>query len=316
MGFFDSLKNFLPYTGNGIAKSTKEYRVAEVPVDRIVSNPFQPRTQISEESLEDLADSIDEYGVITPIIVCPLREGKYQLVAGERRVRASQQIGRKKIPAVVRHYTDEELIEVSFLENLQREPMSPVDKAKMYRRLRNEFKNLSVEELSDLIGKPAEEITRRDWMLELPLITRRALDNGVLDEVWAKLLTKIDEENHRDIIFYVTRNSPTPQEILDKIREYEPELDMSESELLETLDYDQLSDDLRSIIRSFDGAVESLSGNGTNRDNTNGNRDSKHTNQSNGKNGTNGHSDRYSRKGANGTAHPSETALNPPNNEA
>lgn len=207
------LRAFNPFSSGGLSDS--EYDLRQIPLNKIVSNPYQPRSHIDEDKLEDLARSIREYGVITPIQVTEINEdeGQYQLVAGERRVRACRSIGLKTIPALVRDFTEEEMIEVSFLENLQREPMSQVDKATMYSRLRSEFQNLSVEQLSDLIGQSAEEIQKHEWILDLPTVTKQALARGLIDESLARELDDFEVHDQKQFISFLVHEDPGEEEI-------------------------------------------------------------------------------------------------------
>ncbi|MFB6355195.1 MAG: ParB/RepB/Spo0J family partition protein [bacterium] len=197
-----------------------DYELRMIDLDDVVGNPYQPRSSIDEDKLEELAKSIEEYGVITPIQVMPVENDQYQLVAGERRVRASRSIDKDKIPALIRYYSQDEMFEVSFLDNLHREPMSNVDKAIMYQRLRTEFKNMSVEELGDLIGKSPHEITKREWILDLPPVTKRALNRKIVGEDIAREIKDFPVEEQRKIISFVANKEPTDDEIHEKINEF------------------------------------------------------------------------------------------------
>lgn len=240
----------------GSNRVKQDYKLEIVPLDNIIGNPYQPRSEIDEDKLEELAQSIKEYGVITPIQVMPIEGDQYQLVAGERRVRASRSIGLEEIPALIRNFSEEEMFEVSFLDNLHREPMSSVDKAIMYDRLQTEFKNLSVDELGELIGKSTEEITKREWILDLPSITKRALNRDIIDTETARTLNPLAEEQQRKIITHIANEDPSPAEI-DQLIEEHTEEGAGGSDLEPTDDSaDDESDDQQSIEEDLDIPTE------------------------------------------------------------
>lgn len=205
------------------SSSTEEYRIREIKLDNITANPFQPRSTIKQEELNQLASSIEEYGVIIPIMVTPIKNGLFQLIAGERRVRAARSVGLETIPALVREYTDEELVEISFLENLQREPIDDVDQAKTYKRLRKEKQHLTAEQISEKLGIPAEEVLGKDWILELPPITQEALNREIINVKHAELLQEIDDKKiHRKLIGKAYREDLKDYQLEHIIREYVP----------------------------------------------------------------------------------------------
>ena len=131
---------------------TRSVGVRIVPVDRIDSNPQQPRLAFNQETLDELAASIREHGVLQPILVRPLDQNRYQLVAGERRWRASKQAGLETIPALIEDIDDDTALEISIIENLQREDISPLDEAAMYDRMVREH-GYSIRKLADKLGK-------------------------------------------------------------------------------------------------------------------------------------------------------------------
>lgn len=234
---------------------TSEYTIQEIPLDKIVANPFQPRSKIRNEQLQQLAQSIEEYGVIIPIMVTPTDNGLYQLIAGERRVRASRMLDEEQIPALVREYTNEELVEISFLENLQREPIDAVDRAKTYRRLRKEKKTLTPDELSEKLGVPSEEIEGKDWILELPPITQEALSREIITTEHAKLMKEIDDKKiHRKLIGKAYREDLAEYQIEHSIREYVP--GKKADPILK--EYDQEHDDATDVVQFFRKQVVKL----------------------------------------------------------
>lgn len=212
--FMNWFSNF--FSSNSV---TEDYSLKKIKLENITGNPYQPRQEIDEERLEELADSIEQYGVITPIQVTKIDDNQYQLISGERRVRASRQLNREEIPALIRDFDDEEIIEVSFLENLQREPMDPVEIATMYERLQSEFKNLTLEELGELIGKPPEEIQEYDWILDLSSVVQQAISRDLVDLDTAKKLMELDTERQKKFISFVVEENPDEQLIQEKIED-------------------------------------------------------------------------------------------------
>lgn len=160
-------------------KGKKEVR--NIPLTQIHPNPFQPRRKFNEHSLKELAHSIAEYGVIQPVLLRKTkhREG-YEIVTGERRVRATKLAGQETIPAILGEFSDLELIEIAFIENLQRENLDVLEEAKSYDIIKDEFKSLSIEDIAQKLGKSAEEIREKLSFLSLPVILQEALAIGMI----------------------------------------------------------------------------------------------------------------------------------------
>lgn len=164
--------------------------VTEMEVVRIVPNKYQPRHLFEDKSLEELADSIRVNGVIQPVIVRHLDGGAYELVAGERRWRAAQMAGLKKIPVVVKDLSNEKSLEIALIENLQRENLNPIEAAQGYQRLIKEF-NLSQEEVSKRVGKERSTVANYLRLLTLPEKVRDYLSSSVLTPGHAKAILSI-----------------------------------------------------------------------------------------------------------------------------
>jgi ParB family chromosome partitioning protein len=156
-----------------------EVRAArDIPIDRIGVNPFQPRLGFDENKLRELADSIREHGVVQPVLVRP-RGGDYQLVAGERRLRAARQAGLAAIPAVVREMSDHEIMEIALIENIQRQDLDPVEEARAYKRLADEF-GQTQEQIAERLSKSRSYIANSMRLLRLPLSVQEQLAGGAL----------------------------------------------------------------------------------------------------------------------------------------
>lgn len=152
---------------------------AEVAVDLIDPNPYQTRRHIREESLNELADSIRVTGVVQPVVLRPVQGGRFQLVAGERRWLASKRAGKATIPAVVRQISNEQAMEITIIENLQREDLNPMEQARAFERLSREF-GLTQEQIATRTGKDRASIANFIRLLKLPVTVQDSLENGAL----------------------------------------------------------------------------------------------------------------------------------------
>ncbi len=158
----------------------------EIDIDRIAPNPDQPRLQIDERSLEELAASIRENGVLQPILVRPLADG-YQLIAGERRLAAAQRAGLLKVPAVVREVPDDKLLELALIENIQREQLNPIEEAQAYQHLIEQL-DTTQEELAGRLSKERSTVANSLRLLKLPTTVRLLVAEGKLSAGHARAL--------------------------------------------------------------------------------------------------------------------------------
>ncbi len=149
-----------------------------VDINLIVPNPYQPRKEFSDEKLNELAESIRVHGVIQPLLVRE-HQGKYQLIAGERRLRASKLVGLTEVPIVIRDMTDQVMMEVALVENLQREDLNPIEEAEAYRRLMDEFKTTQ-DEIARRVGRSRPAIANTLRLLNLPSEIQSDLAKGTL----------------------------------------------------------------------------------------------------------------------------------------
>ena len=169
----------------------EDHAVMELVVGDIGPNPFQPRTRFDDESLKELADSIRASGVIQPVLVRRVGADDYQLVAGERRLRAAQLAGLGKIPAIVRDYDDRQLMELSIIENIQRENLNPIDEAKAYHAL-IERVGLTHDQVSERVGKQRSSITNSLRLLTLPPEIMDMVSRGTLSAGHARALLGLE----------------------------------------------------------------------------------------------------------------------------
>jgi ParB family chromosome partitioning protein len=172
----------------------------EVLIDDIVANPFQPRTNFDEESLQELATSIREFGIIQPITLRKISDHKYQIIAGERRYRAAKIAGLTKIPSFVREAGDESMLEMALVENIQREDLDAIEVALSYQRLIEECK-LTQENLSDKVGKKRSTISNYLRLLKLPAIVQKALREQEITMGHARALVNIQDPETQIMIY-------------------------------------------------------------------------------------------------------------------
>jgi ParB family chromosome partitioning protein len=159
----------------------------EIPIDSIDPNPYQTRRRINEPALEELAESIRASGVVQPVILRPTANGRFQLVAGERRWHASRRAGKATIPAVVRQISNEHAMEITIIENLQREGLNPMEQARAFERLSREF-SLTQEQIASRTGKDRASIANFIRLLKLPEDVQNALEAGALSLGHGKVL--------------------------------------------------------------------------------------------------------------------------------
>ena len=178
--------------------SDNEIRIASI--EEVFPNPDQPRKHFSEESLQELADSVREKGVIQPLLVEQVSNGSYQIIAGERRYRASKLAGLKTIPVIVREFSQEEKMEIALIENIQREDLSPVEEARAYRGLM-ESSGYSQEALAERLGKKRSTIANAVRLLRLPEDILDALDQGVVSAGHARALLQSGSDDKIRALF-------------------------------------------------------------------------------------------------------------------
>ncbi len=196
---------------------TRSVGVRIVPVDRIDSNPQQPRLAFNQETLDELAASIREHGVLQPILVRPTGQNRYQLVAGERRWRASKQAGLDTIPALIEEIDDDTALEISIIENLQREDISPLDEAAMYDRMVREH-GYSIRKLADKLGKDKGYLENRLRLADAPPEIRElvSLRKDTLSHAY-ELMKVDDPKKRRRLADQVARGELTLIKLRDKI---------------------------------------------------------------------------------------------------
>lgn len=167
--------------------------VKQLLISCITPNQFQPRIEFDQEALEDLSASIKAQGVLSPILVRPLDGGQYELVAGERRMRASKLAGLREIPALVREMSDDQSLAIALIENLQREDLNAIEEAKGYKQLMDQF-GLSQEALASQVGKSRSGVANALRLLKLPEAVQQSISEGVITAGHGRALMALDDD--------------------------------------------------------------------------------------------------------------------------
>ncbi|MSR85537.1 ParB/RepB/Spo0J family partition protein [Candidatus Uhrbacteria bacterium] len=184
----------------GTELTAPRHEIYQIPVELVERNPHQPRVHFDHAQLEDLILSIKEHGVIQPLIVTALPDGHYQLIAGERRLRASTIAGLATVPVVVRTATEQEKLELAVIENVQRQDLNPIEEAKAYVRLMEEFA-LTQDEVSKKVGKSRPQVGNTVRLLQLPEPIQEALMQGKISASNARTLLSLPTEDERMKLF-------------------------------------------------------------------------------------------------------------------
>ncbi len=176
-----------------IVTETPKEEIVDINIDELRSNPYQPRKVFDEVALNELAESIRQHGVFQPIIVKKSIKG-YEIIAGERRVKASRMAGLNTVPAIVREFDDTEMMEIALLENLQREDLNAIEEATAYVKIM-EAKNLTHEELAKVLGKSQSYVTNMIGLLRLPDEVKDLVADGKISMTHARILSKMSDRD-------------------------------------------------------------------------------------------------------------------------
>ncbi len=178
------------------AEDKNTENATEISIDSITYNPYQPRKNIDEDKLTDLQNSIKVHGVLQPILVRKKDSGGFELIAGERRLRAARNIGLKSVPALVKRLTDQQTLQIALIENLQREDIDSIDAAIAYKRLADEF-NMSQDEIAVSIGKSRSAITNTLRLLQLPNVIQNQIKQSKISEGHARAILSLKDERQQ-----------------------------------------------------------------------------------------------------------------------
>jgi len=192
--------------------------IAEIAIDRIETNPYQPRTEFDADALQELSDSIRVQGIIQPITVRRLSDDQYQLISGERRLQASKIAGLTTIPAYIRTANDEQMLEFALIENIQRQDLNPLEVALAYKRLMDEC-TLTIEAVSEKVGKKRPTVNNYLRLLKLPTEIQAGLKAGMLSMGHARALLGIDNPIYQTALYKdIVAKDLSVREVEERVR--------------------------------------------------------------------------------------------------
>ncbi|WP_049723040.1 ParB/RepB/Spo0J family partition protein [Gilvimarinus polysaccharolyticus] len=204
------------------AREALEGKLMRLPVELISRGKYQPRRDMHAEALEELAESIKAQGVMQPIVVRPIGDGKYEIIAGERRWRATQLAGLDKIPAVVRDVPDEAAIAMALIENIQREDLNPIEEAMALKRLQDEFE-LTHQEVAQAVGKSRTTVTNLLRLIALDDEVKKLLEHGDLEMGHARAILSLEPEPQREVARQIVGKGLTVRQAEALVRKIQEE---------------------------------------------------------------------------------------------
>lgn len=244
--FSSEVLDFDTFESN-IMENTSSDEVREIPVNEVRPNPYQPRKTFNEDALNELAESIKNYGVFQPIIVKKSIKG-YDLIAGERRLRASRIAGIEKIPAIVKEFTDEQMREISLLENIQRENLTAIELAWAYKGIIDNL-DITQEDLAKKIGKSRSHITNTLGLLNLPDEVQKKILDGEISMGHARVLSKMDDEEEvTSLADKVIKNNISVHDLEEISKKEEIKKRMPITRRKIDTDYFHIENELRDIL--------------------------------------------------------------------
>ena len=237
--------------------------IIELDIESIEINPFQPRTNFNEETLQELAKSIKELGVIQPITVRKLEFNKFQLISGERRLRATKLIGLTTIPAYIRLANDNESLVMALVENIQRHDLDPIEVAISYQRLIEEI-SLTQEELSERVGKKRSTITNYLRLLKLDPIIQTGMRDGFISMGHGRALIGIEDQDiQSDIYHKVVTQNLSVRETEALVKNYQDSLKPKTAKTTKDNSFDIAEDEKKVFVNYFGTKVDvKVAGNG------------------------------------------------------
>ena len=227
----------------GLVEEAKPNEIVEIKISEIRSNPYQPRKIFDEEALNELASSIKEHGIVQPIIVKKSIKG-YELVAGERRTKAAKIAGLETVPAIVKDFDDEQMMEIALIENIQRENLNPIEEAMAYDSILRSS-NITQDELAKKFGKSRSYITNSLGLLRLPDDTKKYVEDNKLSMSHARALSKLEDNDQinrlANKIINENLNVRAIENITRDIHDQEIKKEKAENTLFEFKQYDTLN---------------------------------------------------------------------------
>lgn len=209
-------KQNLPTERNSFSSANE---IAKIPVFSVVPNPNQPRRYFDKDNLQKLAQSVREHGIIQPIIVTKINDGKYELIAGERRLEAAKLVELKEVPAIIRLANDQQKLELALVENIQRHNLNAIEEARAYKKLREEF-GLTQEEIAQKTGKDRSTVANTIRLLELPVEIQRGIIEEKITPGHARAILSLENpEKQRALYELILKNNLTVRAAEHKVRE-------------------------------------------------------------------------------------------------
>lgn len=227
--------------------------------DQLSRGKYQPRTEFNPDALDELAASIKEQGIIEPIIVRPIADHHYEIIAGERRWRAAQIAGLNDVPCIVRRYTDEEAAEVTIIENIQREDLNPIEEARAYQKLMDEFQYIH-EEIAAAVGKSRTKITNSLRLLKLDSRVQDLLIEGKLSQGHGKVLAGVALDQQYALALQCIKHQWSVRKLEQSIKKHQPMTAMHTGKDPDSKRIERLVADQFSTNAELDNDVYSRSG--------------------------------------------------------
>jgi ParB family chromosome partitioning protein len=227
--------------------TSKNEELKYVPIDLIQRGKYQPRRDMHPEALEELAESIKAQGVIQPIVIRPISADKYEIIAGERRWRATQIAGLDTIPAVVRDVPDEAAIAMALIENIQREDLNPIEEAMALKRLQDEFE-LTHQEVADAVGKSRTAVTNLLRLISLDGEVKKLLEHGDIEMGHARSVLSLEPLTQRDVAQQVVGKSLSVRQTEALVRRLQEDKKQIEPQTVSTPDLQKLEEGLSDKI--------------------------------------------------------------------
>lgn len=241
-------------------KEKKLDQIKKIPIQKIKINPFQPRQEFDQGEITELAESIKNFGLIQAVTVRKQKdEEKYELVAGERRLRAARHLNKEKIPAVIKEFNDQEMAEIALVENLQRKDLNFLEEAQAYKRLLAEF-DLTQKELSEKISKSQSTVANKLRLLKLPSAVRKNLIELKLSERHGRALLKIKSEQEQlELLKKIAEKNLNVRESEKLIKQKQKTKQKSSKKRIK-----HLADDLRLFANSIEKRISEVEESGIN----------------------------------------------------
>lgn len=210
-------------TSNDTSELSSDQKIFNVALAKIQVNPWQPRQNFDHDKLNELAESIKQHGILQPLVVSQVADG-YQLIAGERRLRAAQALGLTEVPVIIKNVSDRDKLELSIIENIQRSDLNPLEEAQSYKRLMDEF-NLNLEAIAKQVGKDISTVSNSLRLLALPVAIKEALGNGAITASHAKIILSYPDKTSQNKIFKkILKYNLTVQALYELAKKDNPKL--------------------------------------------------------------------------------------------